>query len=78
MTILDKMIENCEKAGYATTKNVQKIANAKQMMCGEMNGTVVLATDKIRLAIVYPNCVALILNATVNATVIVIAKKLVN
>ena len=30
-----KMLENCEKAGYATTKNVQKIANAKQMMFGE-------------------------------------------
>ena len=29
MTILEKMLENCEKAGYATTKNVQKIANAK-------------------------------------------------
>ena len=35
MTILDKMLENCEKAGYSTTKNVQKIANAKQMMFGE-------------------------------------------
>ena len=35
MTILDKMLENCEKAGYTTTKNVQKIANAKQMMFGE-------------------------------------------
>ena len=35
MTILDKMLENCEKAGYTTTKNVQTIANAKQMMFGE-------------------------------------------
>ncbi|MBE6451944.1 MAG: hypothetical protein E7012_00445 [Alphaproteobacteria bacterium] len=35
MSILEKMLENCEKAGYATTKNVQKIANAKQMMFGE-------------------------------------------
>ena len=31
MTILDKMLENCEKAGYATTKNVQKIAMIKKL-----------------------------------------------
>ena len=35
MSILDKMLENCEKNGYVTTKNVQKIANAKRMMFGE-------------------------------------------
>ena len=35
MTILDKMLENCAQAGYATTKNVEKIAKAKKMMFGE-------------------------------------------
>lgn len=35
MSILEKMLENCEKAGYTTTNNVQKIANAKKMMFGE-------------------------------------------
>lgn len=29
MTILDKMLENCAQAGYATTKNVEKIAKDK-------------------------------------------------
>ena len=35
MTILEKMLERCEQAGYATTKNVEKIAKAKTMMFGE-------------------------------------------
>lgn len=35
MTILEKMLENCAEAGYATTKNVEKIAKAKKMMFGE-------------------------------------------
>ncbi|MBO5442698.1 MAG: hypothetical protein J6A33_02790 [Alphaproteobacteria bacterium] len=35
MTILEKMLENCAKAGYTTTKNVEKIAKAKTMMFGD-------------------------------------------
>ena len=30
MTILDKMLENCAQAGYATTKNVESIAEGKK------------------------------------------------
>lgn len=30
MTILDKMLENCAQAGYATTKNVEKIAKEQK------------------------------------------------
>ena len=35
MAILEKMLENCAKAGYTTTKNVEKIAKAKTMMFGD-------------------------------------------
>ena len=28
MTILEKMLENCKKAGYCTTENVEKVARA--------------------------------------------------
>ncbi len=35
MTILEKMLENCAKAGYTTTKNVEKVAKAKTMMFGD-------------------------------------------
>ena len=34
-TILEMMLENCKKAGYYPTQNIQKIANAKNMMFGE-------------------------------------------
>lgn len=35
MNILDEMIKKCNEAGYCTTKNVQKIAKAKNMMFGD-------------------------------------------
>ena len=35
MTILEKMLENCKKAGYCTTENVEKVARAKTRMIGE-------------------------------------------
>lgn len=35
MTILDKMMEKCNEAGYVPTKNIEKIAKAKTMMFGE-------------------------------------------
>ena len=35
MTILEKMIQKCEEAGYVPTKNIEKIAKAKTMMFGE-------------------------------------------
>ena len=35
MTILEKMLENCKKAGYCTTENVEKVARAKTRMFGE-------------------------------------------
>ena len=34
-TILEMMLENCKNAGYYPTENIQKIANAKNMMFGE-------------------------------------------
>ena len=30
-TILEKMLENCKKAGYYPTQNIEKIAKAKNM-----------------------------------------------
>ena len=76
MTILEKMLENCEKAGYATTKNVQKIANAKQMMFGEAEWQNVLVTDRILLAIVFLKHAVRTLNAMASVIVTAIAKKL--
>ena len=35
MDILEKMKEKCAKEGYYTTKNVEKIARAKNMMFGD-------------------------------------------
>ena len=69
MTILEKMLENCEKAGYSTTKNVQKIANAKQMMFGE--------AEWQRCPCDGQNVVR-ILNVTVSAIATAIAKRLAN
>ena len=34
-TILEKMLENCKKAGYYPTQNIEKIAKAKNMMFGD-------------------------------------------
>ena len=58
MTILEKMLENCEKAGYATTKNVQKIANAKQMMFGEAEWQRCPCDGQIRHVTASQKCVA--------------------
>ena len=33
-TILEKMRENCKKAGYYPTENIEKIVKAKTMMFG--------------------------------------------
>ena len=35
MTILEKMKKQCAEAGYYETKNIEKIAKAKQMMFGK-------------------------------------------
>lgn len=35
MTILEKMMEKCNEYNLAPTKNIEKIARAKQMMFGE-------------------------------------------
>ena len=35
MTILDEMLKQCSEAGYVPTKNIEKIAKAKNMMFGE-------------------------------------------
>ena len=35
MTILEKMLDNCKKAGFEPTENVEKIARAKNIMFGE-------------------------------------------
>lgn len=35
MTILEKMLNNCETCGFQPTENVEKIARAKNMMFGE-------------------------------------------
>ena len=35
MTILEKMLDNCKKAGFEATENVEKIARAKNIMFGE-------------------------------------------
>lgn len=34
-TILERMLENCHKAGYTPTENIEKIARAKNMMFGD-------------------------------------------
>ena len=34
-SILEMMLENCNKEGYEPTKNIEKIAKAKTMMFGD-------------------------------------------
>ena len=34
-TILEKILENCKKAVYYPTQNIEKIAKAKNMMFGD-------------------------------------------
>ena len=34
-SILEKMLENCNKEGYEPTKHIEKIAKAKTMMFGD-------------------------------------------
>jgi hypothetical protein len=75
MSILEKMLERCEQAGYATTKNVEKIAKAKKMMFGDGEWGAVLVTDKMQPVIAFLKPVVPILSAMVNVIAIVIAKK---
>lgn len=75
MTILEKMLENCKKAGYCTTENVEKVARAKPVCLARLNGKDAPAMATTAPAIVSLNCAARILSVTAYATAIVIPKQ---
>ena len=74
-TILEMMLENCKKAGYYPTQNIEKIARAKNMMFVRANGAVVRVTVKMKKDIVFPSFVAAISNATEFVIVVAIKKQ---